>query len=683
VVTREELLHYADARRASPALLEALSSTDPHLRETATLALARLHDPAHSEHLIRALRDPEPAIRDWASLGLGALEEQAPASVTRALVGALASEADPAGRGHLLEDLGRLATEEAIAAFASALASNDPNERRGACRGLGAIGLRGRSVPADLAVRAAHRMVDDPSASVRAACAYALTRLPLAERDVGDALVRALADSDPHVRVMALRALARYPMASDSSEILERLTRDPEHAVAVAAFRALAQFAVDHRAASTYAAALERSLDALLASGDVGSGEPLHTFLTGLDGAARLAREPSIQTTAQRIWQRVGQVSPDRPTTRDRGLVHCAAARLIDLGLGWPSRVDECGLEQIEETERRVLAAEVIARVDGQDAQRGVYLERLLADSTSVVREAALAAMATIPTSEALSAVLRTLTRDEDVGVRIAGLEALRTIHARRAERRTNAVLSSLTLPDDDWPSEAIETALRSLARELSASNHLEALVTWLTAVREIAPDALADQVRPLASHNNASVRMAARAALAAAGAETIEQEPEPLPNLVSVQQLASIPEGRVRLETDRGSIELELFSDRAPTTVLRFVELVRAGFYDGLTFHRVVPAFVIQGGDPRGDGYGDPGWSQRCEDHRTPYERGVVGMALAGRDTGGSQFFIALSSQPHLDGRYTAFGRVVSGMERVTQIQAGDRILHATFIPR
>ncbi len=675
------MLHTADTRRASPALLEALSDADPNIREAATLALARLHDPTHHERLIRALRDPEPAIRGWASLGLAALEEQAPDSVSAALVGALAAESEADLRASMLEDLGRLATEEAIAALVSALTSNDLRERQGACRGFGAVGLRGRSVSSDRILQVAHRMVDDPSSVVRAACAYALSRLP-AERDLGPILTRALGDSDPDVRAMALRALARHPMVAESAETLERLTRDPEHPVAVAAFRALAQLAITHGAASTYAVALERALDALLTTGDVAPGEPLHTFLSALEGAARIARDPSIREIAEQAWERIGQVPSDRPATRDRGLAHCAAARLVDLGLGWPSHVDDCGLEQIEEREQRVLAAEVIARVDGQDAQRGVYLERLLADSSPVVREAALTAMATIPTPQALFAILRTLSRDADLGVRIASIEALRAMHARRAERRTNAVLSSLPLLEDDWPQGAIEAALRALAPELSSSNHLEALITWLAAVREIAPDALTDSIRPFATHHNAGVRLAARAALGAAGVENPTRDHEPSPNPLSAQQLASIPDGQVRLETDRGLIVMELFSDRAPTTVLRFIELVRAGFYDGLTFHRVVPAFVVQGGDPRGDGYGDPGWSQRCEDHRIPYERGVVGMALAGRDTGGSQFFIALSSQPHLDARYTAFGRVISGMDHVMQLQIGDRIRHATFVP-
>jgi cyclophilin family peptidyl-prolyl cis-trans isomerase len=141
----------------------------------------------------------------------------------------------------------------------------------------------------------------------------------------------------------------------------------------------------------------------------------------------------------------------------------------------------------------------------------------------------------------------------------------------------------------------------------------------------------------------------------------------------------APIP-ARARIETSRGRVELELLSDEAPSTVIRFVELARRGFYDGLSWHRVVPAFVVQGGDPAGDGFGGPGWSQRCEDNRVSYTRGTVGMALAGRDTGGSQFFITHAAQPHLDGQYTAFARVIEGMEVVEQLQAGDLIRQITI---
>jgi cyclophilin family peptidyl-prolyl cis-trans isomerase/HEAT repeat protein len=134
---------------------------------------------------------------------------------------------------------------------------------------------------------------------------------------------------------------------------------------------------------------------------------------------------------------------------------------------------------------------------------------------------------------------------------------------------------------------------------------------------------------------------------------------------------------------TSKGSFTIEFLPEDAPLTVDNFVQLARKGYFNGITFHRVVPNFVIQGGDPRGDGNGGPGYSIRCEINEVPYERAAVGMALSGKDTGGSQWFVTHSPQPHLDGGYTVFGRVISGMEVVDNIARGDIIRSVTVIER
>jgi cyclophilin family peptidyl-prolyl cis-trans isomerase len=126
---------------------------------------------------------------------------------------------------------------------------------------------------------------------------------------------------------------------------------------------------------------------------------------------------------------------------------------------------------------------------------------------------------------------------------------------------------------------------------------------------------------------------------------------------------------------TNKGLIKLQLLKEDAPFTVLSFVKLVRKGFYKGLTFHRVIPNFVVQGGDPRGDGWGGPGYAIRSEFSLVNFERGMVGIASAGKDTEGCQFFITHSPAPHLDGRYTIFAKVVEGQDVVDRIQAGDTI--------
>ncbi|HEX8187429.1 MAG TPA: peptidylprolyl isomerase, partial [Pyrinomonadaceae bacterium] len=135
----------------------------------------------------------------------------------------------------------------------------------------------------------------------------------------------------------------------------------------------------------------------------------------------------------------------------------------------------------------------------------------------------------------------------------------------------------------------------------------------------------------------------------------------------------------RAVINTDKGAFTMELLPDEAPLTVDNFVGLARKNYFNNVLFHRVVPNFVVQGGDPRGDGNGGPGYQIRCEINEVPYNRGAVGMALSGKDTGGSQWFVTHSPQPHLDGGYTVFGRVVEGMDVVDRIVRGDRIRSVT----
>ena len=131
-------------------------------------------------------------------------------------------------------------------------------------------------------------------------------------------------------------------------------------------------------------------------------------------------------------------------------------------------------------------------------------------------------------------------------------------------------------------------------------------------------------------------------------------------------------------IETIRGPIVIELYPEHAPKTVNNFVFLARAGYYDGVSFHRVIPDFVIQGGDPTGTGRGGPGYKFEDEVKGNPlkHETGVLSMANAGPNTNGSQFFITHSPQPHLDGKHTVFGKVTSGMDVVNAIRQGDKML-------
>ncbi len=146
-----------------------------------------------------------------------------------------------------------------------------------------------------------------------------------------------------------------------------------------------------------------------------------------------------------------------------------------------------------------------------------------------------------------------------------------------------------------------------------------------------------------------------------------------------------TVPEGlHVRIETDKGAFTLELFERDAPRTVANFKALVAKGFYDGLRFHRVIPGFVVQGGDPKGDGTGGPGYHVKAEFNRHKHVTGAVGMALSrGRpDSAGSQFYIVFGDHPRLDGHYTIFAHVVEGMDVVERITKGTVIRKATVLP-
>ncbi|MEW6411172.1 MAG: peptidylprolyl isomerase [Candidatus Zixiibacteriota bacterium] len=126
---------------------------------------------------------------------------------------------------------------------------------------------------------------------------------------------------------------------------------------------------------------------------------------------------------------------------------------------------------------------------------------------------------------------------------------------------------------------------------------------------------------------------------------------------------------------TNRGEFDLELYFDIAPLSVINFIDLAKQDYYDGIVFHRVIPNFVAQAGDPEATGWGGPGYVIRCEYSSEPFKRGTMGMATSGKDTGGSQFFITHTPLPHLDGRYTVMGQVLSGMDVVDQIIKGDTI--------
>lgn len=141
------------------------------------------------------------------------------------------------------------------------------------------------------------------------------------------------------------------------------------------------------------------------------------------------------------------------------------------------------------------------------------------------------------------------------------------------------------------------------------------------------------------------------------------------------------MPNRTAILETSKGTIKFELYETEAPITTKNFIDLTQKGFYNGLTFHRVIRSFMIQGGCPKGDGTGGPGYSIRDEfNPKLRHTKGAVSLANAGPNTGGSQFFITEAPQPHLDGKHSVFGQITEGQNVVESIKKGDKIIKATI---
>ena len=156
------------------------------------------------------------------------------------------------------------------------------------------------------------------------------------------------------------------------------------------------------------------------------------------------------------------------------------------------------------------------------------------------------------------------------------------------------------------------------------------------------------------------------------------------LPKTAPLATDADIPAGtQAKIELDSGSVIIKLLPDVAPNTVANFKVLTDIGFYDGLTFHRVIPGFMAQGGDPSGNGTGGPGYPVKAEFSDTRHVRGTLSMARSQHpDSAGSQFYICFGPQPHLDGQYTVFGQVTEGMELIDEVDNGTKINSISILP-
>jgi len=633
------------ATRREPAIVAPLPPTDlirllgdseARVRRRAALALGRVGLPIAIEPLSRLLDDEEIEVRQMAAFALGLIANgEARPVLLRAI-----DDPDPIMQGRAAEALGAIG-DRADAAVIGAMV-----QRHVAAGALLAL------QPDDLTYPMA-----PPVEAIRLGV-YALARLKSY-----DAIAGAVLDGQG-------QPLSRWwPIAY----ALQR-TGDVR---AVPALLTLLDTPGRYTAAFA-----ERGLASMKA---VEASEPLRRIVS------ERKRDPAVVVQAVRALQQLGDTASTAVFTSlvsDRSISASLRAEVMTslAAVAGPADLDFF-FDQISDASPRIRAATLtgLARID-PDAFLSV-LASLDADRDWTVRVALATALGGLPDARGV-ARLRIMLQDRDMRVIPSVLKALAAAKAPGIEDVLIARLKS-----DDFVIRA--TAAGTLA-DLKVARAVAPLVEAYRAARDgdvtyvaraavLGAIAMLDPAaaRPLLEESlrdrDWAVRVRARALLKEQGVADVEEtmrpatvgEPVDSPEWQAIALPSFSPHAFI--ETERGTIELELAVLDAPLTVHNFITLARKGFFNNVAFHRVVPDFVVQDGDPRGDGEGGPGYTIRDEINERPYLRGTVGMALDWQDTGGSQFFITHSPQPHLDGRYTVFGTVVNGMDVVDQLVPGD----------
>ncbi|HET7583275.1 MAG TPA: peptidylprolyl isomerase [Gemmatimonadaceae bacterium] len=625
-----QVLRMADEREVDTALLRtAWRSPSQAVRVEAVRAAGQVHATVLRAEIERLITDADTAVGATAAFALGLLRDT---SSVPALSRAVRSAAPTVAR-EAAWALGQLAPASG-GAIASLLSSDSlPGTVTGE---LLLAAARVRPVPVDR-VRP-WLAASDPALRWRAA--YALAR-PLAPQGVR-LLLPLRADSSADVRAQVARALgaATDSLAPVALGALDTLARDSDAHVRVNALRAAG--ALGARAADLLLRALGdadanvRIAAAMSLGGAIPAGDP--RWAVALAADTLFAYRRALATSMARVGSpALSELGWERSARWDE------RAALADAAVGAPTPELTFLFVRplLGDPDARVRAAAVstVAAIDDTTgpavAARDAALRRALVDQDPVVRAEAITALASPSTARQVRMLVASYERaafDTVDDARVASIRALAAAWRRDSaafEPSLQRLVAALSPPPDaDRDTRQAARTLPLLRSWQDTAATLPPLAWYETRVRALVRPAL-DGRRP-----------------------------------------------RVDLVTSRGTITLELFAAQAPLTVDNFLSLIRAGFYHGTRFHRVVPNFVVQDGDPRGDGNGGPSHTIRDELNRHDYGRGVLGMALSGPDTGGSQYFITLSPQPHLDGGYTVFGRVARGLDVLDSIVQGDAIL-------
>jgi cyclophilin family peptidyl-prolyl cis-trans isomerase/HEAT repeat protein len=627
------LLMAADTRQADASLFDrALRGRAPGLRRAAALTIGQVKATELTGRLRGMLRTPDTASAAGAAFALGLLRDSAS---VRDLATAL--DASPAVATQAAWSLGeigapaRQAIEGALARPHSASAT--------AALLRAAAKLR----PVPVAAVAPHLASEDTA--VQRAAAYAIAR-PRAAAGVRALLARARS-TDPLVRSYVARGLAMSAagdsLADSAAAALAVLATDGSPHVRINAVASFGTFGPRARR-PVLAAVHDRDPNVRVAAaqslaGVLGAQRRDWAALWDADTAFMFRR--TLVASAVRAGVILEAIDEDNPDNWQRVTDWRYRAAVADAAVGTPvERVREVSLPLTRDRDGRVRAAAYAAFApfaDSSDAAAHPWRRELL---------------------------LKAL-RDEDFFVRATALAALAP---RASAAEVPAALASFRQAEGDSSNDARVAAVAFVA------------AAWRNDSAAF-PDSVRAAIAALPAPADPLVRSAAGRTSPFSG---WARGPSPGRSLdwyravvrdVVVPSLAGRPPG-AEIVTERGTMVVELFGADAPLTVHNFLTLARQGFYRDTRFHRIVPNFVAQDGDSRGDGNGGPGYTIRDELNPRTYDRGAIGMALSGPDTGGSQYFITHSPQPHLDGHYTVFGRVGAGGDVLDRLVQGDRVL-------
>ena len=616
-------------------LIVLLGDTEARVRRRAALAVGRTGLAAGVEPLGKLLADPDPEVRQMAAFAIGLLR----GAIARPLLAAALKDPDPLTQGRAAEALGQIGDR------ADAPAIGDMVRAHVAAGALSGIDPDDVSYPLAPAVEAVRLGL------------YAITRL-----GSFDALWAAVAAENGQMATRWWPVAYAFGRVGDprSAPVLTDLMKTPGRFTAAFAIRGLGGAKATQAVPALRQIVAERKADApivvqairaLAALGDREAPPPLLRILADRNA------DPSLRIEAMTaVSGLIGEGAADLFIE----LLTDRSAAIRGAALRGLARVDPdlfivtlAGIEPDRDWTVRAAEATALGTIPPERAMPRLIL--LLSDADPRVVPAAVAALAAAKPPEAEKMLLERLEAD-DFMIRAAAATALGDLKATTA-------------------ASALEAAYK---RGLGDSTYV-ARAAAMTALNRINPAAARAVLQQALIDPDWAVRVRAVSLLREQGVTGFEETIRPAPSaqaleLPALQALAAPAYSpHAFIETDKGTIEIELAVLDAPMTVNSFVTLARANFFAGLAIHRVVPDFVVQDGDPRGDGEGGPGYTIRDELNPRPYLRGTVGMALDWEDTGGSQFFITHSPQPHLDARYTVFGHVVSGMDVVDRIVQGD----------